>query len=261
MIAVRYFRASTQWIMLVSMLAFDSFDERYKRSRWAAFFALGEPLGVIAILSLAQSLTMNPPPYGSSSILFFSTGILSYYLFFHLSLKLRNLDSFRVFPRTTLFDRVLARAMGELCAKSVILIVCCLLLASFGNVREAWPANVDISVAAWLILAVLGISAGLVNAVISAGFAGWMYIYALVVRLLMVFSGAMMVVDHAPPNLREWLLWNPLTHAIILFRLGFYENYPTSFLDVSYLVMFTAVFFILALFVEASTRSWRRAKR
>ncbi len=41
------------------------------------------------------------------------------------------------------------------------------------------------------------------------------------IRGWMAFSGVLFVVDNMPPNLRDIALWNPITHAITYFRIGY----------------------------------------
>jgi capsular polysaccharide transport system permease protein len=56
------------------------------------------------------------------------------------------------------------------------------------------------------------------------------------------------------PGMREILAWNPLLHAINLFRQGFYYNYPSLLLDTHYLAVCTIVFVLFGLLFERVTR-------
>ena len=69
-------------------------------------------------------------------------------------------------------------------------------------------------------------------------------------RAWLAFSGVLFVVDWMRPQMREIAVYNPLTHAITLFRDGLYVNYPTNTLDVQYLLLSTAVCVSLAWLVE-----------
>jgi capsular polysaccharide transport system permease protein len=50
--------------------------------------------------------------------------------------------------------------------------------------------------------------------------------------------------------LRYWLSFNPMLHAIILFRTGFYPRYPVYTLDVDYLMYCSIGAVVVGLVIE-----------
>jgi capsular polysaccharide transport system permease protein len=233
-----------------------SFGDRYRRTKLAAFVAIGEPLGVIAVFAITHSLISQTPPYGSSDMLFFSTGILPFYLFFHVSWRLRSWDWLRRLPRMTEFDLLCIHVLDEFLTKVIIIALCAIGLWLFG-VSEAVPQDPLTCLLALSIITAMGVAVGLMNAVISAFFFAWLYIYAIVIRGWLAFSGVLFVVDWTPPPMREVASYNPLAHAIILYRLGYYGSYPSATLDMQYLLLSTAAMLAMAVFALVATRQWR----
>jgi ABC-type polysaccharide/polyol phosphate export permease len=55
-----------------------------------------------------------------------------------------------------------------------------------------------------------------------------------------------------PYWLQRWVIWNPLMHAIDLFRLGVYGTYP-SLPDMPYLLKATIAFICIGLIADRAT--------
>jgi ABC-type polysaccharide/polyol phosphate export permease len=125
------------------------------------------------------------------------------------------------------------------------------------GVPEALPLAPLQCLAALAAITSLGIAVGLINAVISAYFFAWLYIYAVLIRGWLVFSGVLFVVDRMPPQLRDIAVWNPLSHAITWYRVGHYAGYPANSLDRQYLLVSAFVMLAVAWLVLTSTRRSR----
>jgi capsular polysaccharide transport system permease protein len=77
-------------------------------------------------------------------------------------------------------------------------------------------------------------------------------------RLLYFLSGVFYLPDMLPPFARDILWWNPILHAIALFREGYYEVYDSIILDVNYLFAWALASLLVAFSVQ---RAARRALR
>ena len=42
--------------------------------------------------------------------------------------------------------------------------------------------------------------------------------------------------EQLPETFRHWMLYNPIMHVVMLFRMGFYPDYKGEFLDMPYLL-------------------------
>jgi capsular polysaccharide transport system permease protein len=255
----RYVAAPGKWCATLLLLMAENFGNRYKRSRLAAVIAIVEPLGIIAIFSLVHSLITIRPPFGTSHMLFFSTGILPYYLFFHTSWTMRNWDNLRRLPRTTEVDLLLSHLLDEFLVKLIIIAICYTGLWLW-DVKDAFPRDPGQCLLALAVIAVFGVGVGLINAVIAGFFFAWLYIYAVMIRGWMAFSGVLFVADWMPPLLREIAVYNPITHAITWYRAGHYVGYPTLTLDLDYLLVCTAASVALGVLTLNSTRRWRSTR-
>ena len=245
-----------RWLRLIALLMAKSFGDRYRRTSWPVLIAIAEPLGVVFVFAGTQSLLAHAPPFGSSSVLFFATGILPFYLFFHVSWRLRSWDYFLRLPNSTDLDLVIAHTLDEVITKVVIIGIVAFSLWLW-DVPNAIPIDPIQCIAALLIISVVGIGVGLVNAAISAFFFPWLYIYAVLVRAWMAFSGVLFVVDRMPPAIRDLAFYNPLAHAITFFRAGYYVNYPSKTLDMEFLLLSSAGIAFFGLVSIASTSRWR----
>lgn len=240
---------------LIFMMA-TSFGERYRRSKLSILLAIGEPLGVIAVFAGTHALMTSRAPFGPSVILFFATGILPFYLFFHISWRMRAWDRLRRLPRVTEVDLFLIHVLDELLTKIIIIII-----LGFGiwltGIDQAIPQDPLRCLLALIIIGLQGAAVGLLNAVIAGFFFAWLYIYAIAIRGWMAFSGVLFVVDYMPPALRDIVVWNPIAHAITYFRSGYYADYPHRTLDMDYLLWSTGGLFFFSIVAIISTRPYR----
>jgi len=63
-------------------------------------------------------------------------------------------------------------------------------------------------------------------------------------------SGVYFVIDDLPPELRAWLVLNPLVSGVTYFRLGFFPQFPTHSFSLNYLLTWAAVSLIVGLAAE-----------
>jgi capsular polysaccharide transport system permease protein len=252
----RYVTAPGRWCAILLLLMVENLGVRYKRTRLATAVAILEPLGIIGMFALVHSLISIRPPFGSSFLLFFATGILPFYLFFHVSWRIRTWDALRRLPRTTDVDLLLSHVLDELLVKLVIMAICFTGLW-LADVQEAMPEDPLQGLLALATISLIGIGVGFINAVISSFFFAWLYIYAVSIRGWMAFSGVLFVVDWMPPALREVSVYNPLSHAITYYRSAHYAGYPTLTFDGAYLAATAAAILALGWLALASTRPWR----
>lgn len=203
-------------------------------------FVLGtlEPLLHIGILCLWHYLVRIFPAYGTSVVLFVSTGIYPVFVFIHLSIDMRfcvrtGLGS-RRFPVEQPLDFVLSGAFITLFGYIVVGIVLFAGIALWVT-EQAIPYDIVPIVESMIALACMGFGVGVCSAIIGQSFPVWHYFWGAFARILIFFSGVLYVADFLPIYLREILVWNPVLHAVGLFRLGFYSNYPMLVFDPYYM--------------------------
>jgi capsular polysaccharide transport system permease protein len=249
--------AAERWFATLIALMYENFGDRFRRARLAAFFAIAEPSLVVGILALVHFFLGARPVYGTSDLLFYTSGILPYYLFLHLSIRTRTTEARTQLPRVTDFDLLISHVINELITKIFTITLIFTGLYLYG-IDQAVPVNPSICLAAVGICAMLAVAVGRFNIVIISYFTGWWYIYPIVVRGLLAFAGVVYILDLVPQKMRDIAYWNPISHAITWFRIGLYGHYPHMTLDLNYMFFATAILTILGWLVEEGTREWRR---
>ncbi|MHC2017674.1 ABC transporter permease [Methylobacterium sp. CM6247] len=230
------------WLTIVVALIIRDFGLRFRNYHPAIGILLFiEPIVVIATMSgLKIFLFGTEAPFGSSVILFMGTGILPFYIFRRCasgvrSLKSRAAEYYLVKP----FDFLLSRFLIHIIQNIILMIIFFSALYIYG-VREAAPGSPDMCFISLFAIACFSIGISLINTSIQSYFPGWAQIYGFLSRPLMMLSGAFKTVDLSPEPLRTIYSWNPLSHMIELFRLGFYPNYPHASFDGIYLTKWCA---------------------
>ena len=242
----------TYFTPISSRRAFASTFARMWRV-WAALFfrelddagetALGvlmqfvEPIIMIFATCGIAWLIDRHPPFGNSMILFASTGVAPIYLFAHISMQ-----SF-AFPSQPSslhrdFDIVLVRAFYAF-FKTTVAVIAMNALLYFTQTAEALPSDLGLALTVWLIVATLALGVGLTNRSIVLAFPAWEHIYPAFARIVIHLSGVYYIIDTLPIFIRNWIWFNPLSHATTWFRLAFYPRFPHYTLSTSYLLTFT----------------------
>jgi len=248
-----------RWIATLLLLTLEHIGFRHRQTRLAALLAVLEPVAIIALLSAVHALMSPAPAFGQSHLLFYASGVLPFYLFFHVSWRMRQWGTQRRLPRTSELDLVLSHLLSELIIKIAFFAIFCVVLLSLG-IRSAIPARPLDCLFAFIALALLGVGIGLANAVIASFFSVWVHLYSIVTRVLLISSGVLYVVDLLPKPFRDVVVENPIAHGITWFRLGQYGNYPTLTLDLLYLAISVAIALALGWLIHASTQEWRSSR-
>ncbi|WP_244479058.1 ABC transporter permease [Methylobacterium sp. Leaf106] len=223
--------------MIMTALIVRDFGVRFRNFHPAIGILLFiEPIVVIAtVAGLRIFLFGKEPPFGPSVLLFMGTGVFPFYVFRRCargvrSLKSRAAEYYFVKP----FDFLLSRFLIQVIQNFILMSIFFLGLYIYG-IREAAPWSPDMCLISLFAITCLSLGMALINSSIQSYFPGWSKIYAFLSRPMMMFSGAFKTVDLSPEPMRTIYSWNPLSHVIELFRLGFYPNYPHASFDAVYL--------------------------
>jgi capsular polysaccharide transport system permease protein len=187
-----------------------------------------EPVFHIGVVVLWHWLMRIIPVYGTSKVLFISSGLYPLFVFIHLSTMFgaaKTDQSGRRFPRVQLLDVILVKALIKLLVYFGVGILL------FGGIYlfvtpQGLPFAPAKALQAMAILAVMGIGAGMCNAAIDPIFPLWHMIYTPVARAMILFGGVLYVPDLLPTFTRDFVIWNPASHGVQLFRQAFYPGYP-----------------------------------
>lgn len=230
-------------------------EEQFRRKHPVdAILHMLEPIFLITLMSFFWWFTgrNHRAPVGDSVVLFYATGFFPMYLFIYISRRMRrNIDRPRDrFPIEQRLDHVFIHILLRLVDYAVLSIVV------FGSIylfitEAGMPHDLGPPLVACLAIAMLGFGWGVVIMLVTPRL-HWVFrrLFPRVSRALIIFSGVFYIPDFMSPGLREILSYNPLLHAINLFRQGFYYNYPSLLLDTTYLAYCTIVFVFFGFLLE-----------
>ncbi len=210
----------------------------YGRSPGGYIWAIAEPVAGIALLTFIFSLGFHAPPLGTSFALFYASGLVPFLIYTDISGKLSQAINFSLpllsYPRVTLADAVLARAMlGIITQTLVFCLVLGGLITSIGT-----PGRLDygaVSLAVLLVFA-LGFGIGTINCFLVTLFPVWQRIWSIINRPMFLLSCIVFTFDSIPMPYRDWLWFNPIVHIVGLTRRGLFFGYAGEHVSVLYVL-------------------------
>ena len=199
-------------------------------------WAVVQPIGMIIILAIGFSLLIKSPSLGTSFILFYATGFLTYDLFSQIMKvvldALKYSRAMLSYPRVIWLDAILARfLLNTLTYLSVFCIVISgvLLFEETRTVITIQPILIGLS-----ICMLLGLGVGMLNCLLIGLFPVWKTIWKILTRPLLIASGVLFIMEDMPTTVQNILWWNPVIHATGLVRSGFYPSYHASYVSLIY---------------------------
>lgn len=222
-------------------------------------WAIIVPAAGIALLVAIFSAVGRHPPFGGSLALFFATGILTLDLFNKLSHSLMTVfeanRALLTYPPIKPSDVLFARAILIAATYALIMALFYGSLLIFELADP--PAHPGELLTAFFATCLLGFGFGTVNAVVISFWESWRHIEKILTRPLFFISGVFYVPSYLPPQVVDWLRWNPVLHAIEWIRNSWYANYDSVVLDRSYLLAVGLCLLCLGLLGERMTRRRR----
>lgn len=245
-------------IRVIVALMMREMSTRYGRSAGGYVWAVLEPLGMIAILSLAFSFVMRTPAIGDSFPLFFATGFIP----FHFYMEISNFSAAAVnmnkplltYPRVTPIDAILARALLQ---HFTLVVAALVIFAGVIVVEDIHTAYDLVSIVKSVFYAsLLGLGVGATNAVIFAYVPTYQNVYRIITRPLFLISGVFFAYDDMPRLLQDALWWNPLIHVVGMMRKGFYPIYDGAYISELYVGGLGVFFTTIGLFFVYSNKTY-----
>jgi len=236
-----------------------------KHSRLSYLLELLEPILQLTMMLAVFSAIGRRPDFGTSLFLFLGTGMIPYFTFVHISSRamgaLRSTSLARNLPLVKPLDLLLARAFLETLQLAIVAIVLFGFIYFVIGVRDARPIQPLNAIGAFAAAALMAIGVGIVNGIIGSFFRLWAVVYGVFARSLLFLSAVFYVPDFMPKQIRDWLVWNPVLHAVEWFRTGFFLTYPSVVLDKAYLLSWGIGSIFLGLILERALRRRRVAAR
>lgn len=251
-------QALTRHARVVGALILREARVRHGRTQFGYLWAVVEPVFYVIMLSaLFSSVRGRTAPFGESMSLFFACGILPYHLFRNASQRLgaafeSNKPLFN-YPVIEQIDAIYARLILEVATWSLVVV----LVFSFIIIVLDAPQPHDLPQSLYAVALVIltGFGVGLFNAVVRRKYAAWGIMFSVVTSPLLFVSGVFYTMESIPSQFRHYLAWNPLIHGIEGVRMGYYPNYRSTDLDLTYLMWWGVISLFLGMFLERYTRS------
>lgn len=229
---------------------------RYGRTKAGYLWALLEPLLHIALFSVLFIYRWAAIPLGNSAILFLATGFLTFLGFRNVMNRTGggygSNEALLSFPIVRVMDVFVGRALLELATWLLVTFLV------FGGLILSGVAPLPHAVLKMLqaIVALFGMAfgAGLFIGIVAEFWPSLRSLLSLPLRLLYFTSAVFYLPDRLPPAIRDILVWNPVLHAITLFREGYYRGYESHLLDVGYLYSWAIGCVLCGLVVEKIAR-------
>ncbi|MDW9808554.1 ABC transporter permease [Sinorhizobium meliloti] len=231
------------YIRVVAAMIAREMSTRFGRKPGGYIWALLEPAGYIAMMTVIFGALARAPALGTSFVLFFATGYLGYQLYqakvIYLSASVKANKPLLSYPNVAPIDAVTARyILQTLTSALVAVMVFSTIFLTLHHAPEInWPRILEAEVYAGM----LALGMGMFNSVMFVKSALYEQIYGIVTRPMFLLSGVFFLPDTMPHPYRDFLLTNPICQVIMLFRSGFYPEYRAIGLSESYLAICSAV--------------------
>ncbi|RVT83507.1 sugar ABC transporter permease [Rhodobacteraceae bacterium CCMM004] len=211
----------------VAALMLREMSTRYGRSPGGYLWAILEPAGAIALLSVVFALVVRTPALGTNFPLFFATGYLIFSLYNSvgrtIAFAIRFSRALLSYPAVTFMDALTARFLLNVLTDLVVMAV---ILSGIVLIYDLqlimyWPAVFS----ALGMTLVLTIGVGTINCYLMSSFPIWNQIWTIISRPMFLLSGVIFIPEIVPTQFRDWLMLNPLIHGTSEMRKGFYATY------------------------------------
>jgi capsular polysaccharide transport system permease protein len=229
---------------------------RYGRQRAGYLWGLLEPLIHIGLFYLIfKYIRMRHVLLGDNLFVFLATGFVLFLGFRNIMNRVQGgYGSNQVlldFPPVAMMDVFLGRALLEMATWCLVIIFIMTAIIAYG---EPFPADVLKMMAAVIPLLIMGFGWGVTVGLLAEFVPSISLIMKVPMRILYFTSGVFYLPDAMPPAARNILAWNPVLHAITLFREGYYFGYKSNILDVGYLYKWAIAFALVAFVAEKVAR-------
>ena len=220
---------------------------RYGKSPGGYLWAVAEPVGMIALLSIAFSQFLRTPPLGSSFILFYTAGYLPFSMFMTIntftSTAVSGNRPLMYFPMVSPMDAVLARAALQ--TLTIVVVTVVILVGISFLLDEPITLSYFNLILAYLAAIILGLGGGTLNVVIFAFFPFYKSVWNIITRPLFIVSGIFYTVESMPTAAQNILVLNPLVHISGEAHKAFYPIYDGDFVVLAYPIGLGLFFMLL----------------
>lgn len=245
-------------LRVVNALIYRETKTRFGQKKLGYAWIFLEPIAQIAVFTAIFGVFMERIMPGIDYIVFLTIGVVGWNLFNDtLNQSLGAVSSnlgLLIYNRVKPIDTVISRAILEGIIFWVVLPTILLFLNFVGHPVEYM--NLGYIALGFISLWTISIGLGMFFAVLAAIKQETKWILNVILKPLYFMSAIMYSISTVPGKYQEFLLLNPLVHAIGLMRKGFIENYDNYYVNGFYLFMWCLItlFLGIASFVSKEHR-------
>lgn len=232
-----------RFVRVVFALIMREMATTYGRSSAGYLWAILEPIGAIAVLSLAFSIALSNPALGESFPLFYATGYMPFMLYNTMQNKvgsaIRENLQLLFYPRVTYVDAIISRFTLTLITQLLVAVIVFSGIILLDDVNQRLDVIAIIN--ALLVAAFLGLGVGVLNCVLIHLLPSWRQVWSIITRPIFLVSCIFYLFDTLPIWVQNILWFNPLVHIIGLTRIGVYSTYRGDYVAVIFPIAVGAI--------------------
>ena len=222
----------------ISALILREMQTSHGRASGGYLWAIAEPVGGIALLTLIFSAGFRTPPMGTNFAIFYATGVVPFMAYLDVSAKvagsIRYSKSLLAYPTVTFVDALLGRILFNALTQIIVASLIFTGICWFAETRTD-PQIDQIALGIFMVL-LLATAIGTMNCFLFEAFTWWQQMWSIFMRPLFLVSCVFFIYDTVPQPYRDWLWWNPLVHVVGQMRHAFYPSYRGDYISLMYVI-------------------------
>jgi len=220
----------------VMALMLREMSSTYGRNAAGYFWAIAEPIGGVALLTIVFSLALRSPSLGDNFALFYASGMLPFSLYNDLSNKVGRSIGFSkqllFYPGVTFVDAILARTLLNALTQAMILVII------LGAIIWIYDINVILDIPAMTLAigmaVLLAAGVGTLNCYLYWRLPAWNRIWVILNRPMFIMSCIFFLFEDVPQPFQDYLWFNPVVHIVGQMRRGIYATYEPDYVSFGY---------------------------
>jgi len=238
-------KAGRSFASLRSILALmlREMSTRYGRTPGGYIWAIVEPVGALAVMSVVFSILLRAPALGNSFVLFYASGYLAYTMAANITGQVQGAINFSkpllMYPAVSWIDAILAKLILNFLTNAAVTIVV------FFGVLQFTSATASLSfgpmVLATVLAAGLGLGIGTLNCVLVGLFPVWGQVWGILTRPLFLAAGVIFIYENMPDTVQGILWYTPWIHITGLFRTGVYPSYTPDYISIPLVLLWSLI--------------------
>ncbi len=213
----------------IQALLMRELKTRFGAKKLGYFWALVEPAGQAAMLSVLFTLRGRNSISGAEVIVFMLCAILPFKFFSkllpQLSLAVKSNKALFAYRQVSPMDPIITRLLIEAVTFVVVYVVIFLILAWLGY--EVWPDDLLALLGISALLAILGAGIGLIMCSAVAHWEDASKVLSMIMMPMFFISGILFCATMIPQQYWYLFSWNPIFHVMELSRDAFFASYTT----------------------------------